>query len=125
MCLGSSHLYSHSQGLSHQPGFMSAAKFLLPWEVPLAKVTPQVGSHLTTAPNIPPQDLEVRWPAILEHHLKRAALRPPEEPKDDKITVKVFIGYEYECGRGHRCHFGLSVFVCSHHCSFPCAISPV
>ena len=33
VCMGSSHLYSHSAGLGQQPGFISSAKFLLPWEV--------------------------------------------------------------------------------------------
>jgi len=88
VCMGSSHLYSHSSGLGQQPGFISSAKFLLPWEVPLSKATrPQ---------------LEAKWPSILENHAKRASLRSPDEPAEDKITVKVFIGFEYECPRGHR-----------------------
>merc|ERR1719166_411425 len=74
VCMGSSHLYSHSSGLGQQPGFISSAKFLLPWEVPLSKDTrPQ---------------LEAKWPSILENHAKRASLRSPDEPAEDKITVK-------------------------------------
>merc|ERR1719318_178944 len=86
--IGSSHLYSHSSGLGAQPGFMSSSKFLLPWEVPLTK--------LSTA------ELNEKWPNIMENAAKRASLRGPDEPVDNRITVKVFIGYEYECPRGHR-----------------------
>jgi len=86
--IGSSHLYSHSSGLGAQPGFMSSSKFLLPWEVPLTK--------LSTV------ELTDKWPNIMENAAKRASLRGPEEPVDNRITVKVFIGYEYECPRGHR-----------------------
>jgi len=86
--VGSSHLYSHSSGLGAQPGFMSSSKFLLPWEVPLTK--------LSTA------ELNEKWPNIMENAAKRASLRGPDEPVDNRITVKVFIGFEYECPRGHR-----------------------
>jgi len=86
--LGSSHVYSHSTGLAAQPGFMSSSKFLLPWEIPLTKVT--------TA------ELEVRWPNILENAAKKASMRGPEEPADNRMTVKVFVGFEYACPRGHR-----------------------
>jgi len=86
--IGSSHLYSHSSGLGAQPGFMSSSKFLLPWEVPLTK--------LSTA------ELTDKWPNIMENAAKRASLRGPDEPVDNRITVKVFIGFEYECPRGHR-----------------------
>ena len=67
------------------------------------------------------QHLEAKWPSIVENHVKRASLRGPDEAVDDKITVKVlldqdgddekqcvllilkvFIGFEYECPRGHR-----------------------
>lgn len=86
--IGSSHLYSHSSGLGAQPGFMSSSKFLLPWEVPLTKLS---SSELTE-----------KWPNIMENAAKRASLRGPDEPVDNRITVKVFIGFEYECPRGHR-----------------------
>ena len=68
------------------------------------------------------QHLEAKWPSIVDNHVKRASLRGPDEAVDDKITVKVFcdqddvdvkecvvplnlkvfIGFEYECPRGHR-----------------------
>ena len=37
------------------------------------------------------QHLESKWPSIVENHAKRASLRGPEDPVDDKITVKVLI----------------------------------
>jgi len=86
--IGSSHLYSHSCGLGAQPGFMSSSKFLLPWEVPLTKLSAT--------------ELNEKWPNIMENAAKRASLRGPDEPVDNRITVKVFIGFEYECPRGHR-----------------------
>ena len=86
--LGSSHVYSHSSGLGAQPGFMSSSKFLLPWEIPLTKVTTK--------------ELADKWPNIVENAAKKASLRNPEEPADSRITVKVFLGFEYECPRGHR-----------------------
>ena len=86
--IGSSHVYSHSSGLGSQPGFMSSSKFLLPWEIPLTKMGVE--------------ELQQRWPNIVENAAKRASLRGPEEQVDKRITVKVFIGLEYECPRGHR-----------------------
>ena len=87
--LGSSHVYSHSSGLGAQPGFMSSSKFLLPWEIPLTKISAE--------------ELADKWPNIVENAAKRASLRGAEEPVDtNKVTVKVFVGFEYECPRGHR-----------------------
>ena len=86
--IGSSHVYSHSSGLGSQPGFMSSSKFLLPWEIPLTKISTK--------------ELSEKWPNIVENAAKRASLRGPDEPVDNRITVKVFVGFEYECPRGHR-----------------------
>merc|ERR1719348_1944740 len=86
--IGSSHVYSHSSGLGSQPGFMSSSKFLLPWEIPLTKISNK--------------ELSEKWPNIMENAAKRASLRGPDEPTDNRITVKVFVGFEYECPRGHR-----------------------
>ena len=68
---------------------MSSSKFLLPWEIPLTKITAE--------------ELSEKWPNIVENAAKRASLRGTEEAVDtSKVTVKVFIGFEYECPRGHR-----------------------
>ena len=37
------------------------------------------------------QQLEAKWPSILENHAKRASLRGPDEPVEDKITFKVLL----------------------------------
>ena len=81
-------IINYSLGLGSQPGFMSSSKFLLPWEIPLTKMSAD--------------QMADRWPNIVESAAKRASLRGPEEPVDKRISVKVFIGIEYECPRGHR-----------------------
>ena len=87
---------SHSSGLGQQPGFISSAKFLLPWEVIFSKK--EVCRKCLFAFQVPlskatrPQ-LEAKWPSILENHAKRASLRSPDEPAEDKITVKVVIWF--------------------------------
>jgi len=87
--MGSSSLYSHSQGMGAMPGFMSSSKFLLPWEIPLTKVTET--------------ELAMNWPNILDYIARRATILPPGvENTKEKISVKVFVGFEYECPRGHR-----------------------
>ena len=42
------------------------------------------------------QHLESKWPSIVENHAKRASLRGPEDPVDDKITVKVWADQDDE-----------------------------
>jgi len=87
--MGSNQMYSHSAGLASMPGFMSSSKFLLPWEVPLTKVSEA--------------ELETNWSHILEYAARRASLVTGNaEEMRDKISVKVFLGFEYECQRGHR-----------------------
>ena len=93
VCMGSSHLYSHSAGLGQQPGFISSAKFLLPWEVCVQNLIQRWFQLSNQVPlsKASRQQLEVKWPSIVENHAKRASLRAPEEPAEDKITVKVFL----------------------------------
>ena len=68
---------------------MSSSKFLLPWEIPLTKISTE--------------ELSEKWPNIVENAAKRASLRGGDESMDtSRVTVKVFIGFEYECPRGHR-----------------------
>ena len=50
--IGSSHIYSHSSGLGSQPGFMLSSKFLLPWEIPLTKISTK--------------ELSQKWPYIVK-----------------------------------------------------------
>jgi len=88
--MGPSSVYSHSAGLSSMPGFMSSSKFLLPWEIPLTKVTDS--------------ELARNWPNILEYIARRASIlsSTDQNKQQHRISVKVFLGFEYECPRGHR-----------------------
>ena len=46
-------------------------------------------------------ELAANWPNILEYIARRASILPSSE-LNQKISVKVFVGFEYECPRGHR-----------------------
>ena len=87
--LGSASVYSHSSGVA-QPGFLNNTRNLLPWDVPLRK------AKFAT--------LQAKWPTLAEIVLKKPAFDPksPKGIEDLGITVKVFLGLEYECPRGHR-----------------------
>ncbi|XP_068622420.1 nonsense-mediated mRNA decay factor SMG8 isoform X2 [Battus philenor] len=77
VCLGPSSLYSHSLGLPEhlQPGFLPHTNYLFPWDC-------SVKSEQTNA-----------WRS------SRGRGKPtPQHP----LTVKIFIGFEFECPRGHR-----------------------
>lgn len=75
VCLGASSLYSHSVGLPEhlQPGFLPHTNYLLPWDCTVRMET---------------------------HALWRG--RGRGKPAPHSMTVKIFIGFEYECPRGHR-----------------------
>ena len=85
--LGSSSVYAHSSGVN-QPGFVSNTRNLLPWDVPLK--------------NTDWQTLQRKWPNIAESAIKKSSFNPAGKGADMGLTVKVFIGLEYECPRGHR-----------------------
>lgn len=75
--LGASSLYSHNLGLPEhlQPGFLAHTNYLLPWDCALR--VEQMGGWRSS---------RGRNPVVKHHH----------------VTVKIFLGFEYECGRGHR-----------------------
>lgn len=79
LCVGPSSLYSHSTGLLEhfQSGFLSGANYLLPWDV----------------------QVRVKNPSNFENKSsdRRGAYR-----KKGSIMLKIFVGCEYECPRGHR-----------------------
>ena len=85
--LGSSSIYAHSSGVN-QPGFISNNRNLLPWDVPLKN------TEWTT--------LQKRWPNLAENASKKSSFNPNGKGADMGLTVKVFVGLEYECPRGHR-----------------------
>ncbi|KAK2726698.1 hypothetical protein QYM36_007512 [Artemia franciscana] len=88
-CVGPSSYYSHNIGLSDMmPGFLAHTGFLLPWDVAV-KI-----EHAE------------KWPTILESSRRHRSGRTDKYSKNLKseaeFTVKIFIGEEYECPRGHR-----------------------
>ena len=85
--LGSSSVYAHSSGVN-QPGFISNTRNLLPWDVPLK--------------NTDWQTLQKKWPNLAESASKKSSFNPNGKGVDMGVTVKVFVGLEYECPRGHR-----------------------
>ena len=89
VCLGSSSLYSHNSGLADQPGFLTGSAFLLPWDVPVrvepSETLAEGGRRLYAA---------VSYSGKGKRNNKQGG--------QQEFTVKVFIGLEYECPRGHR-----------------------
>ncbi|XP_066583120.1 nonsense-mediated mRNA decay factor SMG8-like [Prorops nasuta] len=99
ICLGPSSLYSHNVGLQHQAGFLSNSAFLLPWDVTVrlehqkerGSLWPMVGdqnihSYCSRGKNFP--------------NLNNMRGRKAKSGKE--FVVKIFVGVEYECPRGHR-----------------------
>lgn len=80
VCLGASSLYSHALGLPEhlQPGFLPHTNYLLPWDC--AVRLESMSGWRVSGPT------RGRGKIAPHHHL----------------TVKIFIGFEYECPRGHR-----------------------
>ncbi|XP_054712985.1 nonsense-mediated mRNA decay factor SMG8-like [Uloborus diversus] len=88
VCLGPSSLYSHNIGLQDQPGFIPGTNYLLPWDVTVKL------------------EQKERWPALWEGK-RPLSLKAKKAIRDGpQFNVKIFIGVEYECYRGHR-------FMCS------------
>ena len=90
VCLGPSSLYSHNLGLSesYQPGFLNSTNYLLPWDV--------VVYSKGKSANNSEQQLDQQKFAGRQKKVRSNTNRVPQ------FTVKVFIGIEYECPRGHR-----------------------
>lgn len=88
VCVGHSSVYSHNSGIPEhaQSGFLSGANFLLPWDVQV---------RLENAAS---------WARTLDKARHRR--KPPPIPKDNAdgqvFMLKIFLGCEYECPRGHR-----------------------
>lgn len=86
-CIGHSSVYAHNSGLPEhiQSGFLSGANFLLPWDVQVRL------EHAAS------------WALSYDKMRNR---RKPQQIKDSNdgqvFVLKIFIGCEYECPRGHR-----------------------
>lgn len=91
VCLGASSLYSHNLGLSdnQHPGFLTGTNFLLPWDVTVRL------EH--SKPN---------WPAVNDTKKFQSNMMRSRRTRSGNsmshFVVKIFVGVEYECPRGHR-----------------------
>ncbi|KAH8271669.1 hypothetical protein KR044_000659 [Drosophila immigrans] len=87
-CVGPSSIYSHNTGLQEhfQSGFLSGANFLLPWDVHVRLVQPHKQPQQSQ-----PQQQQL-------NHKKSQRYRK----QGDRLALKIFVGFEYECSRGHR-----------------------
>ncbi|XP_058124379.1 nonsense-mediated mRNA decay factor SMG8 [Anopheles ziemanni] len=89
VCLGSSSIYTHNTGLPEhvQSGFLSGSNFLLPWDVSVRLEHAQC------------------WAASYEKIRNRKKGNQHSSKgfeQNNTFTLKIFIGVEYECLRGHR-----------------------
>lgn len=88
VCIGPSSVYSHNTGLPEhvQYGFLSGANFLLPWDV-----------HVRL-------EHAASWAASYEksRSRKKPQQQQPVATDGQVFVLKIFIGCEYECVRGHR-----------------------
>lgn len=103
---GTSSLYSHNMGLSesHQPGFWPNTNYLLPWDVVVyvkiqhgAGSTNSTSSSSNSATNATPTTV-----APEENQTEGCKSKKDKQKWVPQFAVKVFIGFEYECPRGHR-----------------------
>lgn len=85
-CVGPSSIYSHNTGLQEhfQSGFLSGANFLLPWDVHVRLLQPH-HKH-------PQQQQQQLMGKKSQRYRKQG----------DRLALKIFVGFEYECSRGHR-----------------------
>jgi protein SMG8 len=90
MCISSSSFYSHNTGLTENqmPGFLSGTNFLLPWDVKVRLEHAQ-----SWAENYEKNRSRKKQKQLSNH---------PQGSSGTFFTLKIFVGFEYECGRGHR-----------------------
>ncbi|EEB14178.1 conserved hypothetical protein [Pediculus humanus corporis] len=87
VCLGPSSLYSHNVGLQDQPGLIPGSTYLLPWDVTVRLEHDKKGI----------------CSAEVTESRKTNVMRVRKNKADQsEFVVKIFVGVEYECPRGHR-----------------------
>lgn len=99
LCLGPSSLYSHNLGLQHQTGVLANSAFLLPWDVTVrlehqkerGSFWPMVGDHASHA-----------YGGRGKNFQNTNAMKCRKSKGGKEFVVKIFVGVEYECPRGHR-----------------------
>ncbi|KAM3718775.1 Nonsense-mediated mRNA decay factor [Dirofilaria immitis] len=87
LCLGASSLYSHKAGLRDMPNFKNGTQFLLPIDVFVT---------------IDPEKWDIDMKEIMGDSYGVRSKRPIKMSKSNREKVKLFVGFEYECPRGHR-----------------------
>ncbi|KAF1764915.1 hypothetical protein GCK72_004866 [Caenorhabditis remanei] len=83
-CLGDSSIYKHAGGLKDQPNFKMGGEYLSPAVV-----------FLDVNPDVWARDVN-------KMRSEDSSRKCGKEQKDDVPRVKLFVGFEYECSRGHR-----------------------
>ncbi|KAL3077902.1 hypothetical protein niasHS_013431 [Heterodera schachtii] len=96
ICIGHSSLYNHSTGIRESPNFRSGSEFLLPWSVQLTVRTEQWLRELQFIGATPTERTFRTLQQQQQRNFERAAIMTSKE------KVKLFIGFDYECPRGHR-----------------------
>jgi protein SMG8 len=95
VCVGPSSIYSHNTGLPEhvQSGFLSGANFLLPWDVQIGLENSYAVAHYEKTRH----HHQSRKKNSAQHQLRTAA-----KDLQKYCNLKIFVGVEYECPRGHR-----------------------
>uniref|UniRef100_A0A0N5AGC3 Nonsense-mediated mRNA decay factor SMG8 n=1 Tax=Syphacia muris TaxID=451379 RepID=A0A0N5AGC3_9BILA len=86
ICLGSSSIYSHKFGLRDAPNFKNGTQFLLPLDFYL---------------NVDIEKWEADMKEIMSESISYRSRRHMRG-SNGREKVKLFVGFEYECPRGHR-----------------------
>uniref|UniRef100_A0A915DNK7 Nonsense-mediated mRNA decay factor SMG8 n=1 Tax=Ditylenchus dipsaci TaxID=166011 RepID=A0A915DNK7_9BILA len=102
ICLGPSSLYNHSSGIRSQPNFKAGSEYLLPWDV---RFTVDSEQWKTDMESLAQQSGMGKTTNIASSH--RRHKRNAEESWNPvfgstREKVKIFVGFDYECPRGHR-----------------------
>ncbi|XP_052821205.1 nonsense-mediated mRNA decay factor SMG8-like isoform X2 [Mya arenaria] len=95
VCLGKSTTYNQNQGLD-MPGFLPGSNFLLPWDVTVQAERdkwPPVGET---------GGKKDKWPTVGETGKKGKQKKSSRGKEMTELALRVFVGEEYECPRGHR-----------------------
>ncbi|KAH3818615.1 nonsense-mediated mRNA decay factor SMG8-like isoform X1 [Dreissena polymorpha] len=96
VCLGKSSIYNHNQGLE-MPGFLPGSNFLLPWDV---TVQAERDKWPTVGESSSKRD---KWPSVGETAVKKGKQKKSSRGKElVEVSLRVYLGEEYECPRGHR-----------------------
>nr|XP_022343746.1 protein smg8-like isoform X2 [Crassostrea virginica] len=80
-CLGKSTIYNHTTGLD-LPGFLHGSNFLLPWDITVKAE-------------------KDKWPSIGETTSRKGKQKKTTKEVGE-VNLRIYLGDEYECPRGHR-----------------------